>query len=369
MAIDWGKVRQAMTSDQAYRGTGVAKSRVPEGLRANQRLGFRPISRQPGIAAANVRPRDTGGIWNTAKAKARQFVPPALEMMGRVGDLASGAMRGSRLHKAFKDKYGGSGEWKAAKASMMTGAGLKKGDPGYEDSDQAFYDKYMNLADMAQDNQKAQEYRDIAETAWRNKQTSDRLAAYTGFEDYLPSKYTGEGEGARYTGSHRKAGQFVPGVDIMRDIAARLRGPDLPGETIGAAGGPIPDPDMDITSDLYGMYPGPEDDLLYGEPGTESFRPEIKEKPLPGEFYEYPDEKWGAPINYNTYRDEDYGAPLSGFRKSPGSFMFPGNLFGFLDKESYGPMPGAELPYEMYEDEEINPDMLDPAYWDQFTPG
>ena len=64
---------------------------------------------------------------------------------------------------------------------MMTGAGLKKGDPGYEDSDQAFYDKYMNLYERTGD----QAHKDTAETAWRNKQTSDRLAAYTtGFEDY-----------------------------------------------------------------------------------------------------------------------------------------------------------------------------------------
>ena len=47
----------------------------------------------------------------------------------------------------------------------------------------------MNLADMAQDNQKAQEYRDTAETAWRNQQTTDRLSMVSGFEDYRPEKY------------------------------------------------------------------------------------------------------------------------------------------------------------------------------------
>ena len=107
MAIDWNKARQAMTSDRAYRGTGVSRPRRAPTYGGGQGKGgqgnIRRVSRQPGIAAANVRPRG-GGIWNTAKAKARQFVPPALEMMGRVGDLASGAMRGSRLHKAFKDK-------------------------------------------------------------------------------------------------------------------------------------------------------------------------------------------------------------------------------------------------------------------------
>ena len=93
---------------------------------------------------------------------------------------------------------------------------------------------------------------------------------------------------------------------------------------------------------------------------------------LGGEDYTpYPDEKWGAPINYNPYRDEDYGAPLYGFRKGRKSNL--ASLFGipaFMDtEESYGLMPGAELPYNMNEDEEINPDMLNPDYFNQFTPG
>ena len=129
MAIDWNKARQAMTSDTAYRGTGVSTPRRAPIYGGNQGKGgqgnFRRVTRQPGIAAANVRPRG-GGIWNTAKAKARKFVHPGLEMLGRVGNTFDDAMRGSRLHKAFKDEYGGSGEWRAAKANMMTGAGLKK---------------------------------------------------------------------------------------------------------------------------------------------------------------------------------------------------------------------------------------------------
>jgi hypothetical protein len=89
------------------------------------------------------------------------------------------------------------------------------------------------------------------------------------------------------------------------------------------------------------------------------------------DFYNYPDEKWGAPIERTPYRDEDYGAPLYGFRKGRKSNL--ASLFGipaFMDtEESYGLMPGAKLPYDMYEDEEINPDMLNPDYFNQFTPG
>jgi len=299
MAIDWGKVRQAMTTNDAYRGTG-GRSRPRQLYGGDQGKGgqgnvWRPSAfsqRQPGIAAANVRPR-SGGIWDAVKARGRKITPWMADIAGKVGDTFDDAMRGSRLHKAFKDKYGGSGEWKAAKASMMT------------DKDQAFYDKYMNLAEMAQDNEKAQEYRDIAETAWRNKQTSDRLAAYTGFEDYLPGKYTGEGEGARYTGNvpggRDRIGQFVPGVGIMQDIADRLRGP---GDT-------ETEPDMDITADLYGGYPGPEDDVLWGEPGTESFRPEIKEKPRrTGISYPEPD-------MFDTLYGEPTPDPFGGMYESP----------------------------------------------------
>ena len=101
-------------------------------------------------------------------------------------------------------------------------------------------------------------------------------------------------------------------------------------------------------------------------PGEDDITSDTEEDYTP-----YPDEKWGAPINYNPYRDEDYGAPLYGFRKGRKSNL--ASLFGipaFMDtEESYGLMPGAKLPYDMYEDEEINPDMLNPDYFNQFTPG
>ena len=340
MAIDWNKARQRMTDDTAYRGTGISRPRGPS--RAQQRLGRRtgrsfgpaggpvPTRAQIGKNRFAARPQVGGGIWDTVKARGSKFVPPIARMMKGVGDLVSGAMRGSRLHQSYQDELGrvaGHKEWEKDKRAMMTGAGLKKGDPGYEDSDQAFYDKYINLASMAQDNEKAQEYRDIAETAWRNKQTSDRLAAVTGFEDYAPGKYTGVGEGSRYTGDVYKGqgrtGKYVPGVKIMRDLLGYGEGSEYagPGQTTGAAGGPIPD--MDITADLGGG--SIEDDIankddyyttgelwedtsndLYGEP-------KIKEKPsfpfFP-EDYEYPDERQLAP--YSPPVD-----PFGGMYESP----------------------------------------------------
>jgi hypothetical protein len=385
--------RAAMTSDRAYRGTGVSGPRGPS--RDQQRLGRRRFSApQRGGSFSDVAtgkrsgsPRATDfrtsgafgrGIGNIAN----KFVPPIARMMKGVGDLASGAMRGSRLHKAYKDEYGDSRQWEKDKKRMVPSWGLKSGDAGYEGSDKQFYDKYMNLADMAQDNEKKQYYLDQAETAWRNKQTSDRLAAYTGFEDYLPSKYTGTGEGSRYTGSHRDAGQYVPGVEIMGDIITRLggQGPGATtGRSVGAVGGPIPEDDsvsIDITEDLYGGYPGPEDDVLWGEPGTQSIRPKIKPKPdrwrnvpehgIPGRpdlsppdpfggMYESPltDEYWSEELIDATPQRPSHSKHIWRPRDTIGIE----SLGGGMNALPLGGMPTS-----------ISPDYGNPEYFEQYYP-
>ena len=274
------------------------------------------------------------------------FAPWWGEVMEQFGGLTEGALRGSRLHRDYKDravaaggtKAEGSKAWEADKRAMMT------------DKDQAFYDKYMNLADMATDNEKAAEYRKTAETAWRNKQTSDRLAAATGFEDYLPDKYIDK----RYTGSHPRAGEFVPGVGRMNEVAENLGfGGWYPNQGTGrsmAEGRDAIASQMNVDPSL--MAPDYEigehwsiDDTPFGLTETED---------ITADYTPYPDEKWGAPINYNPYRDEDYGAPLYGFREGRKPNL--ASLFGipaFMDtEESYGLMPGAKLPYDMSEEEE-----------------
>ena len=312
MAIDWNRARQLMTSNPAYRGAprgGAFSDRATGKFSGSpgERKSRRFSAPQRGGAFSDIAtgkfsgsPRATDfktsgdfrrGIANTG----RRFTTPLMNVMGRLGDTVSDAMRGSRLHKEFKNKYGGSDEWKAAKASMMT------------PEDEAFYNKYMDLYETTGD----ESYKDTAETAWRNKQTSDRLAAYLGFEDYLPGKYTGEGEGARYTGG-RKKGQLVPGVGRMQDILDGLRGPASPGETIGAVGGPIPDPDMDITADLIsgidydemGLAPDPENDLVPGDYDFREPRYDIEDPVFetPGGLYDYPDEKY-LPAPFDPWAD------------------------------------------------------------------
>ena len=285
---------------------------------------------------------------------------------------------------------------------MVPSWGLKSGDAGYEGSDKQFYDKYMNLADMAQDNEQKQFYLDQAETAWRNKQTSDRLAAYTGFEDYLPSKYTGTGEGSRYTGGHHDRGKYVPGVEIMGNIMERLggQGPGTTtGQTIGAVGGPIPEDDsvsIDITEDLYGGYPGPEDDVLWGEPDGR-ITPKIKPKPDPwrnvpepgipgrpdlsppdpfGGMYESPltDRLYGEPTNIGLASEQALGnrgygiadyadlfegpwGDASALAKSKRGFANPGGT-GYT-----GPDPKITVEFD---DEVITPDYGNLDYFNQF---
>jgi hypothetical protein len=134
--------------------------------------------------------------------------------LGMVTSAIGKTTRGGRLMEDYQNAAVAQGDskakgfkaWEKDKRSMMT------------DKERAGYEKYMNLASMTDDTDLKQQYLDTAEQAWRNKQTSDRLAAFTGFEDYEPSKYTGVGEGSRYTRGHDKTGDFVPGVKIMSDL-------------------------------------------------------------------------------------------------------------------------------------------------------
>ena len=330
MAIDWNQARRLMTSDKAYRGTGVSTPRRAPIFGGNQGKGgqgnFRRVTRQPGIAAANVRPRG-GGIFDAIRSKGKKFVHPALEMLGRAGDAVSDKMRAGRLHKSYMKDLGrvaGHKEWEKEKIMIMT------------DEERAFEKKYLNLAAMSQDSTDRDKHLATAETAWRNKQTSDRLAAVTGFEDYNPGKYSGVGEGARYTGDVYKGqgrkGTFVPGVGIMDDLIAKYTASDEDPMS----------PHMDITADLPSAisYADPDlvnDDILYGEPGNMGNRIIPKQKPsfpfFP-EDYEYPDERQLAP--YSPSPLPYISVELGPFDDDPSIFPTTGNNFaapgGFPDE-------------------------------------
>ena len=282
MASRLAAARQAMTSDKAYRGSGVSTPRRAPILGGNQGKGgqgnFRRVSRQPGVTEANIRPRG-GGIFDAIRSQGKKFVHPALEMLGRAGDTVKGAMMGSRLHKSYMDELGrskGHEAWKDAKMKMMT------------DDERAGYEKYLNLASMAQDSTERDKHLATAEQHWRNKQTSDRLAAVMGFEDYDKSvdadKYFVEKTDYR--------GNPIPGRGRLNQVLQQFA-PQEEGEIRS----PHLDPDMDITADLGTGQSMLAQDL---NPRTPPFRPQIKEKPsfpfFP-EDYEYPDEGQLSPYS------------------------------------------------------------------------
>ena len=116
-------------------------------------------------------------------------------------------------------------QYKKAQMSLMT------------PKDKDFYDKYMNLADMAQDNNKAKEYRDIAKTAYNNMQTTGRmnygLSNIDPENDYLNSaglpSYSkdlfGEGYGRMDMEAFKNA--MGMGEGILDAIPAAERHPDV----------------------------------------------------------------------------------------------------------------------------------------------
>ena len=220
--------------------------------------------------------------------------------LGIVKGVADNLTRGARLHSEYKDRYGrakGHKMWESDLKKMMTGYGLKKGDAGYEGSNQQFYDKYMKLSRLAQDNEKKQFYKDQADTAWRSK--GDRLAYLTGFEDYNPGMYSGQGKGSVYGPGHDLAGQLVPGYDRMSEIINRrpnLYGLDYGEQNISPAASYL-DPFDDSAREAaianqYAMDTDPSMDI------TEDINVEIKPKPP------MPEDP------YNPYRDEQYDAPI-----------------------------------------------------------
>jgi len=250
---------------------------------------------------------------------------PSLEMFRTVLDNVPDAFRGARHKGDYKDravaagfsKADGAKAYQADKMSMMTS------------EDKAFYDKYMRLADITSDQDKKREYKKTAETAWKNQQTTDRLAAIRQFEGYAPGKYTGVGDDARYTGGthwvdgeRKVAGDFVPGYDRIREAYQNINpgGFYYPGQGTGrsmasgqdaiASQMNIPD---DITNDLD-LY----ESWTRHEPGADTFAGQIipkKKPPFPGDGQGLDQGLDVAPgyygvEPYNPYRDEDYDPPL-----------------------------------------------------------
>ena len=263
------------------------------------------------------------GMLGTAKQFLGGFDFPTPKVMKMAGDTAKDAMRGSRLHNYYKDaavaaggtKAEGSRDWKVAKASMMT------------PKEQAFYDKHIKLAGNAPDKETKEYHLAQAKTAWRNKQTSDRLSAAIGFEGYRPSKYTGVGEGSRYTGSHPLAGRRVPGYDIMQGLSQ------------GAWGASLQD-----AAEAGMVEPG-----ITGRPDWDTFDSEMVEPGIPGRpAWDTFDERYSAApggIDEDITNDIDF---RSGIGQEGGYTEISRPPGGYLDvRDTLSQQPSFwEAPFE-----------------------
>ena len=201
----------------------------------------------------------------------------------------------------------------------------------------------------------------IAETAWRNQQTTDRLAQTMGFEGYDDPKYTDK----RYTGGRRE-GQLVPGVERMANnpyIQALMAAGDDTGT--GSLEGPVGSgmiPEEDILNIITGELDGPV--------GSGMDPDRIVPKMKPDRYNPYRDEDYGAPITYNPYRDEDYGAPIQPswwdrFKNAPfENLPFYSGPFDWNFSPEY---PSMDITEDLREnEEEIIPNIADLDYFNQF---
>lgn len=105
-------------------------------------------------------------------------------------------------------KYIGDNQYRARENEKVLGRDLLNNMRGsvMSDSDIAFEKKYLKLADMAQDNEKRDEYLKVANSARRNAQISDRInfglsemgmteKPFAGYESYQKDFTGGEGTG------------------------------------------------------------------------------------------------------------------------------------------------------------------------------
>jgi len=342
MAIDWAKARQMMTSNPAYRGT-----RSPT-LGANEGRGgmgnFRRTGRRFGPAggpiptrqqvAKNRRiatPRGVGdfakGIYNTGKAAASKFMHPL--MMGARSIAANQAQ-----HDYLDDVYGdakGMAFWAQAgdnyyDRARRAGTLDDKGQPLRTGYGMSFADMEpggggtLGGTSMGQ----AQKYLKMAGLTDNTlNKFMDPNYKFAGNEAWLRSQAGGDGRSQEhfdtamsFIKNAKATANLARNTQAMEDAAAY----EGPGQTTGAAGGPIPD--MDITSDIV---------------------PKPKPKPpMPG-----------ADPYDGLYRDEDYGAPLwdRGVQPHPNPLIRFGNL-GIHDPANAGFPLNMTEPYTPYRDED-----------------
>ena len=271
MAIDWSKARQMMTSNPAYRGT-----RSPT-LGANEGRGgmgnFRRTGSRPGPAGGPVPTRQqvaknrriatprgvadyAKGIYNTGKDVAGRFMHPL--MMGAQSIAANQAQ-----HDYLDEVYGegkNTAFWNQAMRNWDTPV-----DPRTENAAIQQFGKTDTGTSLGQ----AGKYLSMAGITDNVMQKfMDPNYKFAGNEAWLRAQAGGDGRSQEhfdtamsFIKNAKATANLARDTQAMEDAAAY----EGPGQTIGAAGGPIPD--MDITSDIVpkpkpryvnpGQTPGP----------------------------------------------------------------------------------------------------------------
>ena len=403
MALDWGKIRRQMTDRANYNpsknrqaaqqnaetlnrkftggsyGRNTDKSRFDNNFRNRPNAGGgadymsvdfgqkrNPVNKN--YTYANQLGNDYKGITNTGVSmdnsltdreeqnlsksnggydkefKNIAFNLPSLKLMRGIGDGIQNIGRGSRLQGMYQDRAVADGRSKASgyqdfkndKMSMMTG------------KDKEFYDKYINLADMAQDNKKRDEYLKVAESAWRNQQTTDRLSTVSQFEDYDISPGADKYFDSTYTDPNKvdSSGNpiFVPGVQRMQEILETNRPAVSNNENAyndffnnsNSQMNSLPSEDIteSITYDEFFNQPG-NNENAYNNFYNNSNAITNEEENLEGLTY---NQRFNEDLNANPYND---------FFNQPGNNAFPpqtqkkipsylNNGLGFFDENEDG---------------------------------
>ena len=180
--------------------------------------------------------------------------------------------------------------------------------------DKSFYDKYMNLASLAQDTTQKQYYLDQADTARRNLQITKRInygMGELGLDETPFKGYESYHDGSRFDIDRfsEAMSEYLPGgEEITEDITETISSPH------------------EIETETIGEPPLIEEEPLISPPGIAypGYNADITITDLPPETFEKPtDEIFNEEVFNKVYKFPD----PTGFTNFPYAFDAPWNLF------------------------------------------
>lgn len=202
-----------MSAREAYIA-GSSGSRVNPGTTNRERVAFnngRQSSKEFRRNRRNKEPSNKRYVSNRPsklEQGIKKFGNNATAMARDFGNAGKTGITGFYDAALKFGKYIGDNQYRARENEKVLGRDLLNNMRGsvMSDSDIAFEKKYLKLADMAQDNEKRDEYLKVANSARRNAQISDRInfglsemgmtkKPFAGYESYQKDFTGGEGTG------------------------------------------------------------------------------------------------------------------------------------------------------------------------------